>query len=246
LVFSSLAASAAAVLLAGCASNTPAPLVDYQPENFDTGNAYMRHYAAPPARTCEAARRALLSQGYMMDAGQPNQVTGRKYFQPDQSHHVQLEFRVVCAAQGQDTGGGTTVFASGLQDQYSLRKTKESASLGVGVLGSLSVPLEGGTDQLVKVASQTVTDALLYRRFFDLIGGFLNSGEVPDNLTQPAATPPSEAAAAIAPAQMTSAALPAMSVAAAAPAAPASEPASAATPMPTPSEALPAASAAAP
>lgn len=213
-----------ALLLAGCVSNTPAPLIDYQPEAFDTRNAYMRRYDAPPERACEAARRALLSQGYMTDTAQPGQVAGRKYFQPDHNHHVQLEFRVVCAAQGREAGGGTTVFASGLEDQYSLRKTKESASVGVSVLGSLSVPLEGGTDQLVKVASRTVTDAGLYRRFFDLIGGFLKSGEVPESL---APTPATLAVPASAPVQAPSAL-------------PASEAAPAGTPEQTPADAAPA------
>ncbi|MDR0458712.1 MAG: DUF2242 domain-containing protein, partial [Burkholderiaceae bacterium] len=176
-VFSHLSASVIAALLAGCASDTPAPLMDYQPENFDASNVFVHHYVALPARTCEAARRALLSQGYVLDAAKfANQVAGHKSFQPDASHHVQLEFRVVCAAQGKDAGGGTTVFANGVQDQYSLRMTKESASLGVGAFGSLSLPLKGGTDEMVKVASQTVTDASLYQRLFDLIDGLLKSG----------------------------------------------------------------------
>jgi hypothetical protein len=100
---------------------------------------------------------------------------------------VQLTFHVSCAAQGEDAGGGTMVFASGLQDQYSLRKTKESASVGVGVLGSLSLPLEGGTDTMVKVASATVKDDTLYQGFFDLVDKLLQSGEVPD-MSPPVAT----------------------------------------------------------
>ena len=204
-VFSSLAAGAVAALVAGCVSNTPAPLENYQPENFGASNAFVHRYDVPPVRACEAARRALLSQGYVVDAGKPDQVAGRKYFQPDSNHHVQLEFRVVCVAQGQNAGGGTTVFANGLQDQYSLRKIKESASLGVGAFGSLSLPLAGGNDELVKVASQTMTDAGLYQRFFDLIEGLLASGEVPE----PAMPPASEAIAApaSAPVQASSAAL---------------------------------------
>jgi hypothetical protein len=246
------------LLLANCASNTPAPLSDYQPESFDASNAYAHHYAAPPGRTCEAARRVLLSQGYVVDPakpGQSDQVAGRKYFQPDPNHHVQLEFRVVCAAQGQNAGGGTTVFASGLQDQYSLRKTKESASLGVGLLGSLSVPVEGGTDAMVKVASETVTDADMYQRFFDLIDGLLESGEVPKNLPSPAAAPASAAAPAPAPSAALPAAsddrvnaIPAPASAASAASPAASDDSASAIPAPTPtaSTALPAASAAAP
>ena len=69
-------------------------------EAFDA-STHARHYAAPPERTCEAARRALLSQGYVVTAATAQEVTARKYFQPDAQHHVQMEFRVVCAPEGQ-------------------------------------------------------------------------------------------------------------------------------------------------
>ena len=161
--------AAATLALAACSGfspSQPVPLVGYQPEAFDA-SAFSRHYAAQPARTCEAARRALLSQGYAVTLALPDQVTARKYFQPDVAHHVQLEFRVVCAPE--IDGSASVAFASGLKDQYVMRKAKDSASLGVGGIGSLSLPIEGGMDALVKVSSETVTDGQLYERFFDLV-----------------------------------------------------------------------------
>ena len=160
--------------LAACAGLSPqaAPLRDYQPEAFD-GSDYVRHFQAAPARTCEAARRALLSQGYVVNQAQPEQVSGRKYFQPSSEHHVQLEFRVVCAAE-RGGAGASVAFVSGLKEQYVVRKVKESASLGVGGIGSLSLPLEGGMDSMVKVANETVTDRALYQRFFELVGDYLD------------------------------------------------------------------------
>ena len=150
-----------------------AELVDFQPETFDS-SAHSRHFAVSPALACEAARRALLSQGYVVTATKPEQVSGRKYFQPAPEHHVEMEFRVVCAPEQGDTER-SVAFVSGLKEQYVVRKVKESASLGVGGFGSLSLPVEGGLDSLVKVASNTVTDASLYERFFDLLGGYLSN-----------------------------------------------------------------------
>ena len=172
--------------------------MNYQPENFDAHNAYAHHYAVSPARACEAGRRALLSQGFVVDTADAKQVSGHKYFQPDSNHNVQLTFHVVCAAQGKDAGGGTIVFASGLQDQYTLRKTKESASVGVGMLGSLSLPFAGSTDALVKVASATINDNALYESFFDLVNKLLQSGQVPQTLppSAPASSPAAAASAA--------------------------------------------------
>ena len=248
--FFSLAACAIAVSvaasIAGCASNTPAPLLDYQPENFGAHDAFARHYAASPARACEAARRALLSQGFVMDTAQSMQVAGHKYFQPDSNHSVQLAFHVECAAQGPDVGGGTMVFASGLQDQYTLRKTKESASVGVGMLGSLSLPFEGGTDAMVKVASTTVDDKALYQGFFDLVDKLLQSGQVPDmptptaTVTSAASAPQAASTPAPAPTPAPSAATPPVPIAVqVSMPAPASEPAPAAAPAGSASEAVP-------
>jgi len=187
--------AAAPLVLAACTglmrSAPPQPLLNYQPESFDA-SAFSRHYAARPARACEAARRALLSQGYVVTAAAADQVTARKYFQPDAEHHVQLEFRVVCAPETGD-GAASVVFASGLKDQYVARKAKDSASVGVGGIGSLSLPIEGGMDALVKVSSETVTDRPLYERFFDLVDEHLGR----------AVEPPAPEAAASAPAPAT-------------------------------------------
>ena len=174
----------APLVLAACSGlpSKPTELVDFQPETFDS-SAHSRHFAASPALACEAARRALLSQGYVVTAAKPEQVSGRKYFQPAREHHVEMEFRVVCAPEQGDSER-TVAFVSGLKEQYIVRKVKESASLGVGGFGSLSLPIEGGLDSLVKVASTTVTDANLYERFFDLLGEYLNKAVPPKEKTE--------------------------------------------------------------
>jgi hypothetical protein len=185
-------AVAAPLALAACTglgTRQPAPLLNYQPESFDA-SAFSRHYAARPARICEAARRALLSQGYVVTAAAAEQVTARKYFQPDAQHHVQLEFRIVCAPEAGESASGMA-FASGLEDQYMIRKVKDSASVGVGGIGSLSLPLDGGMDALVKVSSKTVLNRALYERLFDLVSAHL------DDAVEP---PPPQAATTPAPA----------------------------------------------
>ena len=128
--------------------------------------------------------------------GNAQQVVGRKFFQPDANYHAQLEFRVVCAAlQDKDGQPQTMAFASGLQEQYGLRRVKDSASLGVGV-ASLSVPLEGGHDSMVKISSRTVTRAHLYEQFFDLIGRYLPTVAAPAPATAIAPAAPAQPPAA--------------------------------------------------
>lgn len=173
-----LAAGLLALALAGCGS---APKrVSYDPEGFGSTDTHTRVFDASEAQTCEAARRALLSQGYLVTAANTELVTGKKAFQPAPEVHVELDFRVVCASEtggrtkaGRSTAPRTLVFVSALQDRYSLKKVNNSASLGVGVIGSVSLPYSSSDDSLVKVASQTVTDEQFYDRFFGIVQRYI-------------------------------------------------------------------------
>lgn len=189
----------AAGLLAGCGTGAARRMV-YEPEEFDSTTTHARAYAATEAQTCEAARRALLSQGYLITAANTELVTGRKNFQPAHEVHVEVEFRVVCAREAiagrQPRGaGGTIAFVSALQDRYSLKKTNNSASVGVGAFGSVSLPFSASDDALVKVASETLTDERFYDRFFVLLDRYLAP-----SADEPAAESPVAPAAPAAPA----------------------------------------------
>jgi hypothetical protein len=168
------------LVLAGCGSSG-SRRVTYEPEDFDSTTTHTRNYPATEAQTCEAARRALLSQGYMVTATNADLVTGRKSFQPAAEVHVEVEFRVVCAREGSGRAGkpgrqSTVAFATALQDRYGIKKVNNSASVGVGAIGSLSLPFSGSDDAMVKVASETLTDERFYDRFFTLLDRFLEGG----------------------------------------------------------------------
>ncbi|MET0541969.1 MAG: DUF2242 domain-containing protein [Variovorax sp.] len=180
----------ALALLTGC-GGTP-KRVAYEPEAFGSTTTHTRTYMATEAQTCEAARRALLSQGYLVTAANADLVTGRKSFQPANEVHVEVEFRVVCAKEvgAERRRTSTIAFVSALQDRYSLKKTNNSASVGVGAFGSLSVPFSASDDAMVKVASETLTDERFYDRFFSLLDRYLVS---PDE--EPSVNPAAEPAA---------------------------------------------------
>ena len=155
--------------LAGC--STPKTAV-YEHENFDDSGTFSRNYPVADTTSCEAARRALLSQGYIITSNDPKMISGHKSFQQTGENHLEISFNVVCA----DDGGAahhSTMFANALQDRYSLKKVNNSASLGVGVLGSVSMPIGSTDDSMVKVASETVASAQFYDRFFSLVEVFL-------------------------------------------------------------------------
>ena len=82
-------------MLAGCGSTIPQH-VPVQ-ESFGSTETFSRMFDASPAQTCEAARRALLSQGYVVQSTVDEQLDARKRFQPADETHVQIEFHVECA-----------------------------------------------------------------------------------------------------------------------------------------------------
>ncbi|NNB28423.1 DUF2242 domain-containing protein [Pseudomonas fragi] len=155
--------------LAGCSSKKTAI---YEHENFDDSGTFSRNYPVTDKTACEAARRALLSQGYIITSNDPKMISGHKSFQQTGESHLAISFNIVCA----DDGGSehhATMFANALQDRYALKKVNNSASLGVGVLGSVSMPIGSTDDSMVKVASETVSSAQFYDRFFGLVEVFL-------------------------------------------------------------------------
>ena len=156
-------------LVAGCGSTAKRPLV-YAAETFGVSSAHARGFPVAMPQTCEAARRALLSNGYIVSRAAPDTIDGRKSFQPSPDAHVEITVHVVCADEGRER---STVFANALQDRYELKKTSTSASLGVGPVGSVSLPFGSSNDSMVKVASETIVTASFYERFFALIEHYL-------------------------------------------------------------------------
>ena len=164
-----------AILFTGVLSacSTLSKSVVYQHEEFDSASTYSRSFAASSDETCEAARRALLSQGYLINQAKSDLVDGRKNFQPNSDNHVQVVFRIVCVADA--SGKGSTAFVSALEERYALKKSNNSASLGVGGFGSISLPFTSSDDSLVKVASETIPTGKFYQRFFVLVERYLDA-----------------------------------------------------------------------
>ena len=162
----------AAALMTGCGTfgTTSAERKNsvYQNERFASDETFSRLFDSSVQDTCEAARRALLSQGYVINTALPDSISGTKRFQPEGEVHVEISFTVVCVPEG---GGGklATAYVSALQDRYNVKRSANSTSLGVSAIGSISVPLSSSTESLVKVASETIPAGQFYDRFFALM-----------------------------------------------------------------------------
>jgi hypothetical protein len=160
----------ALAVLAACSTPPKAKLQ----EDFVNGSAspYTRTFQVGSTEACEGARRALLSQGYMTTLVRPDTVDATKNFQPASDSHFTVEFHIVCTA-GDDATNSSIVYANAVQNGYALKKSDTSASVGLSVLGSLSLPIRSNSDAMVKISSETIQSGKFYNGFFDLVGHYL-------------------------------------------------------------------------
>lgn len=163
------------LVVAGCAAPTrPA----YHGETFAAESPFEHRspWAAPSI--CESGQRALLSQGYQVDASKKLRIQGNKFFQPVQNHHMELSITLSCLP----ANGGSVLYASARQTHYELKARSASAAVSLTGLGSIALPWLAEGDTLIKIGEETVSDPDFYRRFFAL----LESIEPEDETENPA------------------------------------------------------------
>jgi hypothetical protein len=156
----------ATTLLAACSS----PSV-HKSEKFAQQSPHYREYAQSESVTCDAARRALLSQGYRIETAFELNVRAHKDFQPEDDVNMVIDFDVTCIANA--NGRGSTVYVNAEESTYNLKKISGAASLSVPG-GGIAMPWGKTNDQLVRVAGKTIADEGFYKRFFDLLATQLN------------------------------------------------------------------------
>jgi hypothetical protein len=168
------------VAVSACSSTKPR-FTDDQLLN-SAPNQFSRNFSYASAEACEASRRALLSQGYMTTMTHNDTVDATKNFQPESDSHIVVEVHVVCTDA--DAANASVVYVNAVQNGYALKKTDTSASVGLSILGSVSLPIRSNSDAMVKISSETIQSKVFYDRFFDLVGRYLGkaarSEAVPD------------------------------------------------------------------
>lgn len=155
----------AALLVAGCGS-----LDVYREESFKEDSPYKQNYPVSAAKACSGAQLAILSQGYKISLSDNSVIYAQKDFQPDDDINVTIELNVVC----KDYLSGAIVFANAIQTKYELKKSRQSTSVGIPSVGSISLPMGKTTESLVKIGGETVSDPAFYQRFFALVRSYLD------------------------------------------------------------------------
>jgi Uncharacterized protein conserved in bacteria (DUF2242) len=162
--------------LSGCAGPVPTQksidLQVHRQEMFDSQTPFARRFPADAATLCERTRRALMSQGYVIWTRDALSMHARKYFRPEPGFTTEMAITASCAQDEAERSSGF-IYVSAWQDHYVVKRDPTSASLGVSVLGSISMPVGASEDALVKVGVETIRDAAFYERFYALLESML-------------------------------------------------------------------------
>ena len=150
--------------LSGCSSQPKVPF--YSTDSFGSDSPYQKHVPDDASAACSAAERTLLGDGYIIEGdSSKGSFKGRKAYRIDGDRSSFLEMNIVCLSDST----GSTIYANGVNSTYDLKKASSSASVGVAVLGSVSLPIGQTVDSMVKVANETITDRVFYQRFFESV-----------------------------------------------------------------------------
>ena len=162
-----LAVAAAAALLTACAHSPP-------PKQFTAAAPYSKTFNGSGDTVCWSVKRALLSQGYMLDhANEGGVLTGSRDEQPKPKLNITTHLQTSCA----DNKNGTSiVFVTAEREENVLQKMKQTTSMGVGP-ATLTMPA-GSARVLGTVRRETVRDPVFYGQFFDLVQTYANQERV--------------------------------------------------------------------
>ncbi|HTC15494.1 MAG TPA: DUF2242 domain-containing protein [Steroidobacteraceae bacterium] len=156
--------------LSGCASHRQRDVAD----NFTTQAPFSRTFSGSGDSVCWSVKRAMLSQGYMLD--RPNEsgiLTGERDYQPQPKQNISVHLQTTCA----DNRNGTSiVFVSATREESQLQKMKQTTSLGVGP-ATLTMP-SGSAQVLGVVRRETIQDRSFYEDFFSLVQGFTDQEQL--------------------------------------------------------------------
>jgi Uncharacterized protein conserved in bacteria (DUF2242) len=156
---------AVAAAMAACASRKH----DLAEESLSAAAPFSKTFAGSGDSVCWSVKRALLSQGYMLDRPTDSGVlTGTREFQPKPKLNIAIHLQTTCA----DNRNGTSiVFVTASREESQLQKMKQSTSVGVGP-ATLTMP-SGSAEVLGVVRRETIQDPDFYNRFFALIEGYV-------------------------------------------------------------------------
>ena len=145
-------------LLAGCGG----PDSYAQREDFAAEARHRRDFAVAAAPLCDAARRAMLGDGYVVTRSEDGRLQGGKEFQVDDKQHAVLTLYVSCEARA----GAATLFVTATEEHFDVKAMRQSSSIGFPVLAPLYFGTQVEADGQVKIRGETVSENAFYERYY--------------------------------------------------------------------------------
>lgn len=157
---------AAAMGLGACASNRHH---DVARGTFTAAAPFSKTISGSGDAVCWSVKRALLSQGYMLErSSEPGVLTGTRDYQPNDKLNVTVHLQTTCA----DNRDGTSiVFVTADREESQLQRMRQSTSAGIGP-ATVTMP-SGSAKVLGVVRRETIQDPNFYNSFFALVQGFV-------------------------------------------------------------------------
>lgn len=131
-------------------------------EAFGADPRYRRDFPVAAVALCDAARRALLSEGYVVTRTDGQSLVAGKEFQGESSRHAQLNLYLSCDQRS----GGSTLFVAATEEHFDVQSSRQSSSIGFPMIAPIYFGTRSETDSQVKVRGETIAERAFYDRFY--------------------------------------------------------------------------------
>ena len=146
------------IVLAGCGGPQR-----YAPdEDFSSDSRYRRNFQASAPALCDAARRVLLGDGYIVTRSESQSLVGGKEFQIKERQHAILNIYVNC----EQRGGGSILFVTATEEHFDVESIRQSSSIGFPLVAPIYYSTQNEADRQVKIRGETVSEREFYERFY--------------------------------------------------------------------------------
>jgi hypothetical protein len=134
-------------------------------EDFQSDSRYRREFTAPAERVCQAARYALMGEGYLVQKGDVSDLIAAKEFQVDEKRQGILRIFVTCRPVGQNT----QLYATATEEHFDIKTNRQTTSIGVPLLSPLSLSTKSETEDQLKTHGETISDRRFYEHFYQAV-----------------------------------------------------------------------------
>jgi hypothetical protein len=140
-------------------------------EAFQSDPRHQRNFQGPASSLCDAARRALLSDGYVVTRRDDRSILGGKEFQIEEKRHAILHLYVNC----EQRAGGSVLFVTATEEHFDVKTIRNTSSIGFPLLAPIYSRTTNEADQPVKIQGETITEPDFYDRFYRAVQRELSS-----------------------------------------------------------------------